>query len=82
MKVSIDAKHLAELQYAAREYVDGRMTYLTQSVNDATAVLLDAGVKLHTRHGQPSVWATDGNFGPPHDLIEKYGIDGKKARTA
>ena len=82
MKVEIDARHLTELQYAAREYADGRMTYLTQSINEATAALLDAGVKLHTRHGQPSVWASDGNFGPTRDMIERYGIDGKKARTA
>ena len=82
MKVEIDSKQLAELQYAAREYADGRMTGIAQAVNEATAALLDAGVKLQRRHGQESVWATDGNFGPPHDLIAKYGLDGKKVRDA
>lgn len=80
MKVEIDVKHLTVLQYAAAQYADGRMTAFVDDVNKATAALIEAGVPLATRHGQSSVWATDGNFGPPNDLIEKYGNDGKKAR--
>lgn len=78
MKVSIDAKHLAELQYAAREYADGRHNGIVDSVNLATAALIDAGVKLESRYGVETVWATDGQFGPPKHLIEKYGHDGRK----
>ena len=80
MKVSIDAKHLTELQYAAREYADRRCTYIVDSVNQATAALIEAGVKLSTRSGVDSVWAIDGNFGAPSELIERYGLDGKKVR--
>lgn len=80
MKVSIDAKHLRELQYAAREYADGRGTYVVQCVNEATAALLDAGVPMHTRYHTKTIWATDMNFGPPAELIERYGLDGKKVR--
>lgn len=80
MKVSIDAKHLTELQYAAREYADGRCTYIVDSVNQATAALIEAGVKLSSRVGMDSVWANDGDFGPPTELIEKYGLDGKKVK--
>jgi hypothetical protein len=84
MKVEIDAHHLRELQFAARAYAHNRQTGIVDSVNKATAALLDAGVQLSTSSWseEMSVWATDGNFGPPHDLIEKYGLDGKKARTA
>lgn len=81
MKVQIDAKHLTELQYAAREYADGRCTYIVDSVNQATAALIEEGVKLSSRAGVETVWATDGNFGPPVALIEKYGHDGKKVRA-
>ena len=83
MKVSIDAKHLRELQFAARAYADGRCTGIVDSVNKATAALLDAGVPLITGAflgEQPSIWATDGDFGPPTELIERYGLDGKKVR--
>lgn len=81
MKIPIDAKHLTELQYAAREYADGRCTYIVESVNQATAALIEAGVRLHMRNDTQTVWANDGNFGAPSALIEKYGHDGKKERA-
>ena len=80
MMVSIDSRHLVALQHAAREYADKRHTAVVDDVNQATAAMIEAGVFPVKRWGVDTVWATDGGFGPPKALIEKYGIDGKKVR--
>jgi hypothetical protein len=82
VKVEIDSHHLQQLQYAAREYADGRCTYIVRNVNEATAAMLDAGVECLVRNNTQTIWANDGHFGAPSDLIDKYGNDGTKARTA
>lgn len=84
-----DVLRIAEqLQFWARRYADGRMTYAVSDVNNLTAKLIDLG-------GQPkadlddwdrefktnwTVWANDGNFEwAIEPYVEKYGRDGKGA---
>ena len=80
MKVEIDSRHLVALQHAAREYADQRHTGVVDDVNQATAAMIEAGVYPVKRAGVDTVWATDGGFGPPKAMIERYGLDGKKVR--
>jgi hypothetical protein len=78
----INDRDMAEMQIYAARYAHNRRTFATQTMNQITAQLLDAGFILiadATRDApQPTVWAMDGDFGWPQDLIAKYGWDGKR----
>lgn len=75
---------LRDIQVYAARYAHNRMTFATQTVNDFTAKLIEAGIPLcvdQTRDAEKpdgTVWVKDGGFGWPEHLIEKYGWDGRK----
>lgn len=75
---------LRDIQVYAARYAHNRMTFATQTVNDFTAKLIEAGIPLvvdQTRDADKpdgTVWVKDGGFGWPEHLIEKYGWDGRK----
>jgi hypothetical protein len=83
-ELPIDAIDLIDFQWMAARYAHNRRTFAANTVNKATAKLLDAGYKLFpdgTRDApEATVWVKDGDFGWPDDLIEKYGWDGRKNR--
>lgn len=77
-----DVLRIAEqLQFWARRYADGRMTYAPEDVNKLTAQLIDLGAKLQPEtagRDKGSVWANDPTSGQGLvELINKYGEDGK-----
>lgn len=49
----------ADLQWMAKRYADGRQTYATGMLNDATRELISMGVKLNPC-GEEIIWARDG----------------------
>lgn len=78
-RMELVERHLCELQFWARRYADGRKTYAADAVNEIAQYMI-------ARRNQPMpdngvVWASDGVFGPPTALIEKYGLDGRKGQA-
>ena len=77
---SIEDVEVMELQFYAARYAHNRISYATQTINQITARLLDAGFILiadTTRDApEPTVWVKDGDFGWPDESIAKYGWDG------
>lgn len=76
-----DVLHIAEqLQFWARRYADGRMTYAPEDVNQLTAKLIDLGGKPTPEtagRDKGSVWANDPSGGQSLvELINKYGTSG------
>lgn len=55
---------VADLHWMARRYAHGRSSYAVGLLNDHTRALLGLGVKLNPT-GDNTIWATDGQFGPP-----------------
>lgn len=69
------------LQFWARRYANGRMTYAPEDVNKLTVQLLELGAKLQPEtagRDKGSIWANDPSSGQYLvELINKYGLDGK-----
>ena len=77
---------LIDMQWMAARYAQDRMTFSTDTVNQITARMIENGVyprpdKTRSDDGTPTVWAKDGSFGWPTQLIERYGWDGRKQRN-
>ena len=87
---------LNKLQFYARRYCNGRMTYATAELNQITARLVEAGIPLQIDTAsdnrtdmdpstQNTIWAFDGMEScctARNTYVEKYGKDGKKNRAA
>lgn len=76
---------LCDLQWMAARYAHNRRSYSTGMMNDLTLKMIESGVyprpdKTRSDDGTPTVWARDGSFGWPTQLIERYGWDGRKNR--
>lgn len=76
---------LIDMQWMAARYAQDRMTFSTDTVNQITARMIENGVyprpdKTRSDDGTPTVWAKDGSFGWPTQLIERYGWDGRKGK--
>jgi hypothetical protein len=75
---------LRDIQVYAARYAHNHMTFAPLTVNNFTALLIEAGIPLcvdQTRDAEKpdgTVWVKDGGFGWPDHLIEKYGWDGRK----
>lgn len=81
---SISNMDLRDIQVYAARYAHNRKTFATDTVNNFTAKLIEAGISLcvdQTRDAEKpdgTVWVKDGGYGWPNHLIEKYGWDGRK----
>lgn len=71
----------ADLQFMARRYADGRQTYASAVVNDATLKLVQLGVKLQpdTRCDPPTVWANPSDD-PQRQAQREHFLEGRLAR--
>ena len=61
----------------AREYADGRRTYATGMMNDATRALLAMGIELPLGEHR-TIWARDGQGRPYDHLTEEEAVMGIK----
>ena len=81
--ISISDDDMIELQWMAARYAHERNTFASDTINTVTARMIISGIYPKTdttRHEYPTVWAKDGQFGWPMELIERYGWDGRKLR--
>jgi hypothetical protein len=83
---NITNEDLINMQWMAARYAQDRKTFSTDTVNQITARMIENGVyprpdKTRSDDGTPTVWARDGSFGWPTQLIERYGWDGCKKGT-
>lgn len=65
--IEVPLEFVVDLQWMARRYCDGRMSYAPSLFNDITRWLLDNGVELN-QAGDPSVFARDG-MGADYDKL-------------
>lgn len=68
----------ANLQFYARRYCDGRMTYAVGDLNRMTAELIELG--FVPQKDKDTIWAKDGdsNIDSSRVYVDKYGADGIK----
>jgi len=82
--IQISNDDVIQLQWMAARYAHNRRSYSTGMVNDITLKMIQNGIYPtpdQTRDApEPTVWAKDGDFGWPADLIEKHGWNGCKQR--
>lgn len=80
-----------ETLWMARRYAHGRMTVVPWAYNKAAAVAIELGLMdeksmdtANIHEGDlvdSTVWAKDGGFGWPDELIEKHGLHMPKEIT-
>ena len=79
---NLNANDLIELQWMAARYAHDRHTFSTDTVNQITLRMIEAGIYPTPDHVRgatgPTVWVKDGDFGWPTAMIERHGWDGRK----
>jgi len=85
--IEISGDDMIELQWMAARYAHDRNTFASDTVNRITAKMILSGIypkpditRKDDENEHTTIWAKDGQFGWPMELIERYGWDGRKQR--